>query len=66
MTKNYRISGPTTEAAVDSLIDEVQLVEGIHTVDVNVDEATMMVSGEDFSAEDINQAAANAGFELSA
>lgn len=66
MTKNYHISGPTTEAAVDSLIDEVQLVEGIHTVDVNVDEETMMISGEDFSAEDVNQAAANAGFKLSA
>lgn len=66
MTKNYRISGPTTEAAVDSLIDEVGLIHGTHTVDVDAEAGTMVVSGQDFSSEEVSQAARNAGFEISA
>ncbi|AQQ16300.1 hypothetical protein CGLAU_11860 [Corynebacterium glaucum] len=64
MTKNYRITGPSTEAAVDSLIDEVTLIEGTHTVDVDTDRGVMTVMGEDFSSEEIAQAAKNAGFAL--
>lgn len=66
MTKNYRISGPSTEAAVDSLIDEVSLIRGTHTVDVDAEAGTMTITGEDFSGEDVLQAAQNAGFEISA
>ena len=64
MTKNYSISGPSTEAAVDSLVDEVQLVRGIHTVDVDLENGLMTVSGEDFSGEEILQAIATAGYTL--
>lgn len=64
MTKNYRITGPSTEAAVDSLIDEVTLIEGTHTVDVDTERGVMTVMGEDFSSEAIAQAAQNAGFAL--
>lgn len=64
MTKNYRITGPSTEVAVDSLIDEVTLIEGTHTVDVDTDRGVMTVMGEDFSSEEIAQAAKNAGFAL--
>lgn len=64
MTKNYRITGPSTEAAVDSLIDEVTLIEGTHTVDVDTDRGVMTVMGEDFSSEEIERAAQNAGFAL--
>jgi len=64
VTKNYRITGPSTEAAVDSLIDEVTLIEGTHTVDVDTDRGVMTVMGEDFSSEEIAQAAKNAGFAL--
>ena len=64
MTKNYSIAGPSTEAAVDSLIDEVQLVEGIHTVDVDLERGRLTVSGEDFSGGEIEQAVAAAGFTL--
>lgn len=66
MTKNYSISGPSTEAAVDSLIDEVSLIRGTHTVDVDTEAGTMTITGEDFSGEDVLQAAQNAGFEISA
>jgi len=64
VTKNYRITGPSTEAAVDSLIDEVTLIEGTHTVDVDTERGVMTVMGEDFSSEAIAQAAQNAGFAL--
>ena len=40
MTKTYRISGPKDEVAVDSLKDELSVVEGTHEVDVDLDEVT--------------------------
>lgn len=68
MTKNYKITGPSTEAAVDSLVDEVQLIEGIHSVEVDLEadaeRGTLHVEGEDFSDGAVAQAAANAGFAL--
>lgn len=64
MTKNYRISGPSTEAAVDSLIDEVKMIRGTHTVDVDAEAGTMTIAGEDFAGGEVEQAARNAGFTL--
>lgn len=66
MTKTFQISGPSTEVAVDSLIDEVQLIEGAHDVDVDIEAGRMTVSGEDFSSEEIERACANAGFAVEA
>mgnify|MGYP001757819124 CR=1 FL=1 len=36
MTKTYRISGPKDEVAVDSLKDELSLVDGTHEVELDL------------------------------
>ena len=55
MTKTYRILGPKDEVAVDSLKDELSVVEGTHEVDVDLDELALaqQVAGQTaFGAED--------------
>lgn len=64
MTKTYRISGPKDEVAVDSLKDELSLVEGTHEVDLDLDAGYLTVVGFTFADEDIVQAAKNAGYTL--
>ncbi|WP_342318641.1 transporter [Corynebacterium mayonis] len=64
MRKNYHISGPTHEAAVDSLIDEVNLVEGTQGVEVEAEKGVMAVTGVDFSDAHILAAVKAAGFTL--
>ena len=64
MTKTYRISGPKDEVAVDSLKDELAVVEGTHEVDVDLDHGELTVVGFTFADDDIVQAAKNAGYEL--
>ena len=64
MTKNYTISGESSEVAVDSLIDEVRMVTGTFDVEVVMDEGRMTVSGDNFSDADIEAAAKQAGFTI--
>ena len=64
MTKNYNISGQSSEVAVDSLVDEVRLVEGTFDVTVEPNEGRMTVSGENFTDADIVAAAEHAGFTI--
>ncbi|AIL97710.1 hypothetical protein CUREI_10945 [Corynebacterium ureicelerivorans] len=58
------MSGPKDEVAVDSLKDELSVVEGTHEVDVDLDEGELTVVGFTFADEDIEQAAKNAGYTL--
>ena len=64
MTKTYRISGPKDDVAVDSLKDELSLVDGTHEVDVNLVAGHLTVVGFSFADEDIVQAAKNAGYVI--
>ncbi|WJY69045.1 copper chaperone [Corynebacterium auris] len=64
MHKNYLISGPSHEAAVDSLVDEVSVVAGTQGVDVDIAASTMSVTGENFSDQQILDAVEAAGFSL--
>ena len=64
MTKTYRISGPKDEVAVDSLKDELSLVDGTHEVDVDLEAGNLTVVGFTFADEDIVQAAKNAGYVI--
>ncbi|WP_115685667.1 copper chaperone [Corynebacterium senegalense] len=64
MRKNYTISGPDTEAAVDSLIDEVSLLPGTQGVEVDVAAGVMAVTGENVSDVQVLDAAEAAGFTL--
>ncbi|SDS76162.1 hypothetical protein [Corynebacterium timonense] len=64
MRKNYLISGPSHEAAVDSLVDEVGAVVGTQGVDVDISANTMTVTGENFADQHILDAAEAAGFRL--
>ena len=64
MTKTYRISGPKDEVAVDSLKDELSLVDGTHEVELDLEAGHLTVVGFTFADEDIEQAAKNAGYTL--
>ena len=64
MTKNYKISGESSEVAVDSLIDEVRMVDGTFDVEIDIAEGRMTVTGENFSDADIEKAAQEAGFSI--
>lgn len=64
MTKTYRIAGPTDEIAVESLADELSLIDGAHDADIDAAAGRVTVRGENFADEDVRAAAANAGFEI--
>ena len=64
MTKTYRISGPKDDVAVDSLKDELSLVDGTHEVDLDLGAGHLTVVGFTFADEDIVQAAKNAGYVI--
>lgn len=64
MTKTYRISGPKDEVAVDSLKDELSLVDGTHEVELDLEAGHLTVVGFTFADEDIVQAAKNAGYVI--
>ena len=64
MTKNYRFEGPTDEASVAKLKDEVSQVLGTQGVKIEADEGIMRVRGENFTDEQISLAAEYAGFSL--
>lgn len=64
MTKTYRISGPKDDVAVDSLKDELSLVEGTHEIDLDLERGHLTVVGFTFADEDVAQAARNAGYTL--
>lgn len=64
MTKTYRIAGPTDEIAVESLADELSLIDGAHDADIDAEAGRITVHGENFADEDVRAAAANAGFEI--
>ncbi|MCG7274786.1 transporter [Corynebacterium afermentans] len=64
MTKTYRISGPKDDVAVDSLKDELSLVDGTHEVDLDLKAGHLTVVGFTFADEDIVQAAKNAGYVI--
>lgn len=64
MTKNYHFEGPTDEASVAKLKDEVSQVLGTQGVKIEADEHIMRVRGEGFTDEQISLAAEYAGFSL--
>lgn len=64
MTKTYRISGPKDEVAVDSLKDELSLVDGTHEFELDLEAGHLTVVGFTFADEDIVKAAKNAGYTL--
>lgn len=66
MTKTYRIMGPKEDVAVESLADELYLVEGTHEVDIDVEAGRLTVIGFTFADEEIRQAAQNAGYTVGA
>lgn len=64
MQKNYTISGPQDEAAVDSLVDEVSLIPGTQGVEVDIAGGVMTVTSENVSDMQVLDAAEAAGFRL--
>lgn len=64
MTKNYRFEGPSDEASIATLEDEVNQVLGTQGVDIDIEARIMHVTGEGFTDEQISFAVEYAGFSL--
>ncbi|OEY04745.1 hypothetical protein A0K93_06445 [Corynebacterium sp. BCW_4722] len=64
MTKTYRITGPADQVAVDSLADELSLIDGAHEVDIDIEAGRLTVVGHQFADADVQKAARNAGYQV--
>lgn len=64
MTKTYRITGPADQVAVDSLADELSLIDGAHEVDIDIEAGRLTVVGHMFSDADVRKAAEHAGYSV--
>ena len=59
----YTVKGMTCEHCVLSVTEEVSEVEGVATVDVDLESGRMAVTGSGYGDEAIKAAVADAGYE---
>lgn len=66
MQNTYTVAGMTCEHCVSSVREEVSEVPGVTEVQVDLASGQLVVTGENFSTNDIKVAVADAGYELQA
>lgn len=64
MRKNYTVTGMTCEHCVRSVTEEISEVPGAQAVEVELETGRVIVTGEDFSDQDVAKAVAEAGYQL--
>ena len=62
--REYTVEGMTCSHCVASVREEVSEVAGVCAVDVDLVSGRMVVSGEDFSDDEVRNAVEEAGYEL--
>jgi copper chaperone len=62
--RTYRVAGMTCDHCVASVREEVSVVPGVVSVDVELATGRLAVSGETFTDEAVSAAVDDAGYEL--
>jgi copper chaperone CopZ len=62
--RTYTVAGMTCGHCVSSVRDEVSEVDGVRSVDVDLDSGRLSVSGQDFTDDAVKAAVEEAGYEL--
>jgi copper chaperone len=65
-TKTYTVTGMTCEHCVNSVTDEVGKVDGVETVDVQLEGGQVTVAGDGFADAQVAAAVDEAGYAIAA
>jgi copper chaperone len=63
-TREYTVQGMTCSHCVLSVREEVSEVDGVRSVDVDLDSGRLTVTGQDISDDAVRDAVADAGYEV--
>jgi copper chaperone len=63
-TREYTVQGMTCSHCVLSVREEVSEVDGVRSVDVDLDSGHLTVTGQDISDDAVREAVADAGYEV--
>jgi copper chaperone len=61
-TQTYVVTGMTCQHCVASVTEEVGELDGVRSVDVDLDSGRLQVTGQDVSVEQVQAAVAEAGY----
>jgi copper ion binding protein len=61
-TQTYVVTGMTCQHCVASVTEEVGELDGVRSVDVDLDSGRLQVTGQDVSVEQVRAAVAEAGY----
>jgi copper chaperone len=61
-TQTYVVAGMTCQHCVASVTEEVGELDGVRSVDVDLDSGRLQVTGQDVSVEQVQAAVAEAGY----
>lgn len=63
-TSTYEVTGMTCNHCVQAVTTEIENIDGVHTVQVNLETGLVTVEGENFTDEQVAAAVDEAGYAL--